>query len=1384
MATYTVTTTNDVVDANDGLLSLREAVAAANASTDADIINFSTSLLPPGFVAGDQVTVAISSVLELTGNSGALTINGDINGDGIGDVAIDGQNTARHFNVDGGATVTLSNLTLKNGHDAGAAGTFRDVPPSESIIYTFATTPGGDATASIYNSGSLVLSNVVLEDNTSNGGAGWVGDNGAWTGVIYDGTNGGNAGIVTNAGTLVTSDVLFANNTATQGTSGLNAPAAIGALINNGGSASGSIEIYNETAGAFANTGSGSGNVTSSLRTVEFAATTYSTNEGNGGTTTITVTLTRPDAFDYEGSVTVAYLPMGADPNHTTTTNGADFASGDIPADQIVTFAAGQQTATVTFEINGDYDFEPTEQFTIYLKDAAGQQITADGVHNYEVITLVNDDTQFSIAQLASSAFEGTPLTFTVTRSGPTDAEQTVSYAVTGSGQFPTNNIDFDGSVLPSGSVTFAAGETTQTITIPVHQDQTVENDETFTVTISSASDHGQIGTATAIGTVLNDDAMYFASAQVASQYEGNSGTTAYEIQLIRSGYTANAVTVDWTAVAGTADASDFPGGVLPSGTVSFDAGQSIATVQVLIAGDETPESNETFTVAFSIAGSPVASPVTLTILDDDQITGTATGSVGEDATLTAGGTLTGEPSHAGATPFQAATGLTGTYGTFTFDESTGAWGYTLNNAAANVQALNGGQIVTDTLTVTTFDGEVSEPVTVTITGANDAATISGTASGAVAENGTLTIGGTLTVTDPDAGQAKFANPPNLAGTYGAFAFNTTTGVWSYALNNSAANVQALTAGQVVTDTITVKSFDGTASQALTATITGANDLATISGTATGSVAEDGALVTGGKLTITDADAGQNVFAAPASLTGTYGTFSFNVTSGLWSYTLANSAANVQALTAGQVAHDTLVVSSIDGTAHQALAVAILGVNEVATITGTSTGSVTEEGTLTTSGTLTVTDPDAGQSRFATPGNLTGTYGAFEFNATTGAWGYTLNNAATNVQGLANGQVVHDTLVVSSLDGSASRTLDVSITGVDDAPTAVTLTPVLQSIAENTAIATPLKIADIAVTDPDGGTSTLALTGTDAASFTIIGSALYLNTGVSLDFETKASYQVAVTADNGVAPSPDATSATYTLNVTNVSPETLTGTDAADVLTGGTDIDLIFGLAGNDTLDSGVDTLADQLIGGNGNDTYLVRSANDIVIENFAAVNATTNVDTVKAAISYGLSANANVEVLTTISASATTAINLTGNGLSQQITGNAGNNVIVGAGGRDILTGGLGADVFKFASIADTGKTAATRDLITDFTHSSTLALSDRIDLSAIDANGALAGNAVFTFLSTRGAQFTGKAGQLHYFASGSSTIIEGDINGDKVADFQIQLSGLKTLSASDFLL
>ncbi len=136
----------------------------------------------------------------------------------------------------------------------------------------------------------------------------------------------------------------------------------------------------------------------------------------------------------------------------------------------------------------------------------------------------------------------------------------------------------------------------------------------------------------------------------------------------------------------------------------------------------------------------------------------------------------------------------------------------------------------------------------------------------------------------------------------------------------------------------------------------------------------------------------------------------------------------------------------------------------------------------------------------------------------------------------------------------------------------------------------------------------------------------------------------------------------------------------------------------------------------------------------------------------------------------------LVGGAGSDILRGGRGDDSFIGGGGADRLSGSTGDDRFIYAATGDSGTTATTRDLITDFKS------GDLIVLTAIDANMGTMENDAFSFIGTDG--FTGVAGQLRQFADGSDTVIEGDVNGDGMADFQIGLAGNPALTSADFLL
>ena len=85
---------------------------------------------------------------------------------------------------------------------------------------------------------------------------------------------------------------------------------------------------------------------------------------------------------------------------------------------------------------------------------------------------------------------------------------------------------------------------------------------------------------------------------------------------------------------------------------------------------------------------------------------------------------------------------------------------------------------------------------------------------------------------------------------------------------------------------------------------------------------------------------------------------------------------------------------------------------------------------------------------------------------------------------------------------------------------------------------------------------------------------------------------------------------------------------------------------------------------------------------------------------------------------------------------------------------------------------------MVIDFAH-----LTDRIDLATIDARSATAANEAFAFRAVEGAAFTG-AGQVRWFQEGGDTFVEANVDANLAADLQVELTGLKTLTAGDFVL
>jgi len=212
--------------------------------------------------------------------------------------------------------------------------------------------------------------------------------------------------------------------------------------------------------------------------------------EGNAGTRTATFTVTLSAAGTQP--VTVAYATGDG-----TATADSDYqaASGTL------TFAPGETSKTITVLVNGDRVPEPNETFVVNLSRPTNATI-ADG---QGVSTILDDEPRISISDVTKA--EGkknqtTLFTFTVTLSAAYDQPVTVSYQ-TVNGTATTGDSDY---VAKTGTLTFAPGETTKTITIEVKGDSKKEADETFYVDLFGLSSNALFTKKRGTGTILNDD--------------------------------------------------------------------------------------------------------------------------------------------------------------------------------------------------------------------------------------------------------------------------------------------------------------------------------------------------------------------------------------------------------------------------------------------------------------------------------------------------------------------------------------------------------------------------------------------------------------------------------------------------------------------------------------------------------------------------------------------------------------------------------------------------------------------------------------------------------------------------------------------------------------
>src|SRR5262249_47873741 len=268
----------------------------------------------------------------------------------------------------------------------------------------------------------------------------------------------------------------------------------------------------------------------------------------------------------------------------------------------------GEMSKTITVSVVGDTVDEPNESFVVNLSGAVNAGVAdAQGAG-----TIVDDDTAaLSITDAAAS--EGGTATFTVSLSTTSSQTVTVDFA-TADGTAAAGS-DFD---AVSGTLTFAPGETSKTISVNTLTDTIDELEEAFVVNLSNAVNAG-IADGQGVGTIVDDDSTAL-SIRDATVPAGNSGTGNAVSTVPLSGASSQAVTVNSPPAAGPVVAgSDF---AALSGGLTFAPGETSKTISVAVAGDTVDELDETFVVNLSGASVAVVDGQGAgTIVDDDTAT-------------------------------------------------------------------------------------------------------------------------------------------------------------------------------------------------------------------------------------------------------------------------------------------------------------------------------------------------------------------------------------------------------------------------------------------------------------------------------------------------------------------------------------------------------------------------------------------------------------------------------------------------------------------------------------------------------------------------------------------------------------------------------------------
>lgn len=638
---------------------------------------------------------------------------------------------------------------------------------------------------------------------------------------------------------------------------------------------------------------------------------TYKISDGDGGfdTATLTITVTgsndapRIDAGGTDDAATITEIEDGKAGENTITHEKSGvikFADADdsdthtlavVPNQpdylgELTIVDNGDRTIGWTFKVDDkDIDYLAvgetlTQEYEVTVTDGNGAQttqtvtITIVGTNDAPIIDEAGSDTTGAVTEDAADPTTGGTLVW-----GDADTRDEHTWTMTQPGQYGELTINDNGEwvyELDSRKADhLPAGETaTDTIIVKVDDGNGGWDTQEIVITITGTNDVPVIEDTT-VAAGLVKEAGYqetgipeVTGQLVASDADDNAVLTwslkdaddndALTLQGVYGSITLNAQTGEWTyTLNNDADVTE-----------KLNVGDTETEVFKAYVSDGqggVVEQNITVTVE-GTNDAPVASADTDTVVEagvatggNDPFTGAkaqATGNVldndtdvdeGDKATLAVEGLYLGTDTSGAAS--EAGSPVDGKYGSLVLNAD-GTYTYTLADDSTEVQALQAGATATETFTYIVIDEHGAthqNTLTITITGTNDAPTITSDATaaqGAVIEaghneDGTAnpgidTVGGTLTSNDVDAdATASWSIQSSTNGTYGTIEIDPVTGKWTYTLDNDRDATQALKNGQTETEEFTARVQDehgAWADQVITVTVHGTNDAPTATG--------------------------------------------------------------------------------------------------------------------------------------------------------------------------------------------------------------------------------------------------------------------------------------------------------------------------------------------------------------------------------------------------------------------------------------------------------------------------------------------------------------------------------------------------------------------------